>query len=172
MPYRFSQQAEAAIYEWADHVSGCDTGGWSPTVIWDKPGKDRPELPYITLNITNGPIAVDNVDIAYLGLDSYEYTYMKMITLSVNIFDNDKYLYYMNVFLNSFSKDCCYAFLKDSGLAYWYHYGPFNIGRLDDAEFEFRAMADIILAFGHTETVSDIETHKVKINNWNDIDIS
>ena len=170
MVYRFSNQAESAIYNWANHVSSCTISGWNPTIIWDKPGKDRPELPYVTLN--SGPMIRGGVDVKYLELDSYEYTYREEFILSLNVFDDNGHLDYMNVFLNSFNKDCCYKYLRDVGLSYWLHYGPFDLSKLSDSMFKFRSVADIKFSFGHTEIVPDVEIHKVKINDWDDVDAS
>ena len=169
--YRFSVRAELAIYDWISHAMNCDGREWNASVIWDKPGKDRPSKPYITLDITSGPTTVGKVDIKYNGLDAYSYTYRKTITLAINVIAENGYLYHINKILNSFYKECCYVYLKRAGLVYWRHYGPFDSSELLDAEFEFRASADIILAFGHTEIVKSGEIHKVKVNDWPDIEI-
>lgn len=170
--FRFSVQAELAIYDWMVHTMNCDGTDWGATVIWDKPNKTRPQKPYITLNITNGPTSIDTVDIAYVSTDTYAYTYRKIITLTINVFSDNGYLYHINKILNSFTKECCYSHLRDAGLAYWTHSGPSDISELLDSEFEFRATADVVLSFGHTETVTSGEMHKVKINDWSDVDIN
>lgn len=169
--YRISAMAERAIQDWATHAVSCGDGYWGGSVIWDKPSEDRPNKPYITLNFPAGPIPLGGPDKNYHSLDTWAYTYRKAITLSLSVCANNAYMYYMNKILDSFYKECCYKYLRQAGLAYWRHYGPFDLSTLIDAEFEFRVNVDIVFSFGHVEYVKTGEIHKVKINDWLDIEI-
>jgi len=161
MAYRLDQAKEDAIYDWAVASLGSEV-----SIIWDKPNTERPELPYVTLNIIGGPIPLgDRPAREYKELDTWVYYFKKRVTLSIHIFGYSDHLNKMGTLLNSLYLDSKVEILNLAELACWGYDGPMDMSEFIDTEWEFRSYADIFLSYG--TDVDDVcgEIHKIEVNN-------
>jgi len=160
MGYRLDQVKEDAIYDWT--VSSLGAG---VNVIWDKPGEERPEKPYATLNIIGGPSLVgDRAEHKYKTLDTWEYNFVKKFTLSMNIYADNNHLNLMQKIINGTFLETKLQILQLKGLACWGYDGPADLSALIETEWEFRSHIDIFMSYA--ETVADIpgEIQKIELN--------
>lgn len=134
------------------------------TVIWDKPGEDRPLKPYLTLNFSSGPRPIGKPGIKYKSLDTWTYCWRKVITLSVSIVADSNYLNYLTQLLNGLDYEPYYEKLTEVGLASWGYEGPWDVSELIDSKYEFKANADITLSYGEDIDYVPGEIHSVNVN--------
>jgi len=153
--YRLNEAIEKAIYDWAVAASGL-------TVVWDKPGKASPALPYVTLNLM-APRSTGPAEERYNSLDTFEYPMRKAITLSVNVYAENGHLKIMNDIINSLELDTKLVILKAAGIAVWTIGQPIDLSEIMETSAEFRVAVDIVLAY--TEMVTDVvgEIEKVRV---------
>lgn len=159
MAYRLDTIKEDAIYDWA--IASIP----NTTIIWDKPTTDRPELPYVTLNIIGGPIKLDNkTPYRYKELDTWTYYFKKRITLSINIYGYEDHLNKIEELLDSLELDTKIEILNNAGLACWGYDGPRDLSLQRDTEWEFRSQADVFLSYG--KNVDDVpgEVQSIELN--------
>lgn len=160
MPYRLDQVKEDGIYNWISNIVGS-----SIPVIWDKPDAIKPNLPYVTLNIIGGPNKVGNrPNRKYKELDKWNYTFVKRITLSVNIFTYGDNAGLMETILDSLQLPTKLVLLRDVGLAFWGYDGAFEDSTLVDTKWEFRSHADIFLSYGIIKEDEPGEIQKINLN--------
>jgi len=147
--YRLSEAKELAIYTWISTIlSGL-------TVIWDKPNRQRPALPYATLNISSGPRGEGSPDMRYKEPDTFTHTIRKVFTLTVNIYAENAYLSYMESLINSLNLSTTQDALRAAGLAIRSNSDPVDLSRLLDTQYEQRVSADFFLAYaGELDDVS------------------
>jgi len=158
--YRLNEAKELAIDTWISTIlSGL-------TIIWDKPKVNklnviRPSLPYATMNISQGSRSIGKPDQIWKETDIYTQLARKVMTLTVNIYALNAYLYYMEKLINSLSLSSVQTILRVAGMASWGHSGPVDVSQLLDTQFEPRVSADFFLAYA-TETDDEAgEIHKV-----------
>lgn len=158
MPYKISESMEDGIYNFAKSALGQDFN-----VIWSYPTADRPEKPYLMLNILNIQ-KIGERDIKRKTTNTYEYIYRKNLTMSANVYSDSLHLFYLEKFLYSFNLPSKYTILTDVGLAYLRHTGPNDLTGLLEAENEYRSQALIYMSYGHIVEETTIEVQKVKVN--------
>jgi len=167
MAYRLNQEKEDAIYDFIVASLGIHVN-----VIWDKPNAPRPQLPYVTLNISGGPIPIgDKPSIRYKELDTWSYCFRNRITLSINFYGYEYHQYYLQKIQRSLYIDDKIELLNTVGIACWGTDGPRDLSTLIDTEFEFRGQVDIFLAYGEIVDSSPGEVHKIGLNG-EEIDIT
>jgi len=160
MAYRLDQTKEDAIYDFVVASLGIDVA-----VIWDKPNAKRPDLPYVTLNISGGPIAIDDrPSMQYKTLDTWTYGFKKRITLSINFFGYELHQYYLERISQCLYIDDKVELLNVDGLACWGFDGPRDLSSIVDTEFEFRGQLDVFLSYGDTIDSSPGEIKKIGLN--------
>lgn len=162
MAYRLDQAKEDAIYDWAVASLGAGI-----PVIWDKPSTERPELPYVTLNIIGGPIPLgDRPASKYKELDTWTYQFKKRITLSIDFLGYSDHFNKMEILTNSLYLDTKIQILNLAGLACYGFEGPLDISEFVDTEWEFRSHSDVFLSYG--EDIDDIprEIQKIELNGY------
>jgi hypothetical protein len=88
--YRLDEVKEKAIFDFIISASGFG----NDKVIWDKqdvvdPRKAvKPELPYITLNISGGPSLQGTPEMTRVSLDTFEKPFRRAFTVTANVFSN------------------------------------------------------------------------------------
>ncbi len=138
--YRLNEVKELAIYTWVSSILGI-------SAIWDKPDAPRPPLLYATLNISAGPREIGKPDERYKTIDIVNYTFRKVMTLTVNVYADNAHLAYMEKLTNSLALPTVQYALRAAGLAIWGHTDPLDISRLLDTKHEPRATVDVFLAY-------------------------
>ena len=155
MAYRLNESQETAIYTWISTIlSGL-------TIIWDKPNQPRPALPYATMNISQGSRSVGKPDQIWKETDTYTQLARKVMTLTVNIYALNAYLYYMETLINSLSLSSIQTILRVAGMASWGHSDPVDVSQLLDTKFEPRVSVDFFLSYATETDVEAGEIHKV-----------
>jgi len=160
MAYRLDSNLEDAIYDWAVDCLGSEV-----TVIWDKPEDTRPNKPYCTLNISTPPYNIgDRGENWYKSLDTWEYYFTKIFTLSVNIYGDEYVSQLMTNVYNGTFLETKLQTLRAEGMAIHNRIGPNDLSIPLETEFEFRNQLDIMISYG--VLVSDIpgEISKVSVN--------
>jgi len=147
--FRLSEAKELAVYTWVSTILP------GLTVIWDKPNRQRPALPYATLNISSGPRGEGSPDMRYKEQDTFTHTIRKVITLTVNIYAENAYLSYMEELINSLNLSTTQGTLRAAGLAVRSNADPVDLSRLLDTTYEQRVSTDFFLAYaGELDDVS------------------
>jgi len=160
MGYRLNQIYEDAIYDFIVASVGAGV-----SVIWDKQNADKPNLPYITLNIPGGPIPVVNRPTSkYKSLDTWTYGFCSRVTLSINFYGYELHQYYLEKIIQSLYIDDKVDLLNIAGLACWGYDGPRDLSVLIDTEFEYRGQVDVFLSYGKTVDSSPGEVQKIGLN--------
>ncbi len=138
--YRIDESKELVLCNWVSSTLGI-------TTIWDRPGKDRPVLPYATLNFLGGSRSEGSPEEIYKTDDTFTYPARKVITFSVQIFAENGYLEYADDLINSLELPTVQDSLRVAGFAIRGHSDPLDISRLLDTKFEMRVAVDIFLAY-------------------------
>lgn len=161
MTYRLDQVKEDAIYDFIKAVVGSNVN-----VIWDKPGENRPEKPYVTLCIISGPTKIGNrTGMIRKETDTYIRYFQKKITLSVGVFTDSNDGYIINNIQDATLLDDKLTYLRNKGIAIWDIIGPFDISKVIDDDWEYRSHLDIIMSYGENKDDITGEIRKVEINN-------
>lgn len=160
MAYRLDSTKEDGIYDFIKDIVGS-----SVNVIWDKPGEYRPEKPYVTISILNGPTKIgDRAEVRYKETDTWRYYFEKSFTLSIGTYANSNDIDLMNDIDNGLYLETKLDILRNVGLAVWTINGPFDMSTVIDDDWEYRYHLDVVMAYG--EFVDDIpgEIHQVELN--------
>ena len=171
--YRLSKATEKAIFDFVLAASGFDNG----QIIWDKQSVAgsrkavKPDLDYITLNISGGPSLQGTPEVNYKELDTYETTFRRAFTVTINIISNLGWLSDAQKIADSIFLDGKRAILTAANVAVLSAGPVLDISELLDTKFEGRATVDLFMSdcvvreevsgevakVGITGTIGDIE---------------
>ena len=146
-------------------------------VIWDKQSifgatkAKKPELPYITLNVSGGPSSQGTPEVNYKELDTYETTFRRAFTVTVNVYSNLGWLSDAQKIADSIHLDGKRAILTSAGVSVLDAGPVLDISELLDTKFEGRSTVDLFMSdcvvreevigevakVGITGTIGDIE---------------
>lgn len=146
-------------------------------VLWDKQSifgatkAKKPELPYITLSISGGPVSQGTPELSYKELDTYETTFRRAFTVTVNVYSNIGWLSDAQKIADSIFLDGKRGILTAADVAVLSAGPALDISKLLDTKFEGRATVDLFMSdcvvreevvgevakVGITGTIGDIE---------------
>lgn len=147
-------------------------------VLWDKQSifgatkTKKPELPYITLNISGGPVLQGTPEIGYKELDTYNRTFRRAFTVTVNVYSNLGWLSDAQKIADSIYLDSKRGLLTAASVSVLDAGPALDISELLDTKYEGRATVDLFMSdcvvreeivgevetVGITSTVGNIET--------------
>lgn len=155
MSNRLNSTVEAAIQSWIDGATPSNC-----TVVWDKQGRDRPSLPYVTLNVAAGPVLEGTPSLTYDDNDNYLHEFKKRFLLSVNIYARDNHLGLIEDIANSMYFESNKAIFRAAYLQVRTHTDIQDLSQLLDTKYEFRANVDFNCSYGEsvTEEIGYIDT--------------
>lgn len=171
--FRLNEVSENAVKAFVVAASGFPTN----KVIWDKQSifgatkAKKPELPYITLNISGGPSSQGTPEVNYKELDTYETTFRNAFTVTVNVYSNLGWLSDAQKISDSIFLDGKRGILTAAGVSVLSAGPALDISELLDTKYEGRATVDLFMSdcvvreevvgevakVGITGTIGDIE---------------
>lgn len=171
--FRLSEVSEKAIEDFIVASSGFPIN----KVIWDKQSifgatkAKKPSLPYLTLNISGGPSLQGTPELSYKELDTYEKTFRRAFTITINVYSNLGWLSDAQKISDSIHLDSKRIILTTAGVSVLDSGPALDISELLDTKFEGRATVDLFMSdcvvreevigevakVGITGTIGDIE---------------
>lgn len=150
---RLNSAIETAIFNWIDGATST-----AVTTIWDKQSRNRPSLPYITLNISTGPILEGTPHLAYDDTDDYNHQFKKKFTLSVNSYAANNHLGLIEDIGNSMYFESNKVNFRAANLQVRSQSDIRELSELLDTKYEFRAGIDFFCSYGEdvSETIGYI----------------
>jgi hypothetical protein len=129
-------------------------------VIWFNPNAPRPPLPYVMLNLTVLPQAVDRCgEITYNDDGDACRVFRKTATMSVNVYDTNGYNYIntANTIINATQKMKMKSILDPAYVTVLHCKSLVDLSTsLDGTGIEKRAVFDMIISFADMERLNDI----------------
>lgn len=150
---------DAAIQDTIQDFVKTVTGFAGNKVIWAFPNIERPDPPYISLKIA-GPRKDGNAEIRHTGTqDEFRKPFRKLITLSVNVFANDRWLSTIADIVNGTELESGRKILRQGGIAIHTTSDPLDLTGLLNDQFEGRGQVDIFMTYNQdiNETIGQIE---------------
>lgn len=132
-----------ALYNWVVSV----TGGSMPVIYW-QPNSPRPNVPYITLFISQ--VTAVNQDWTDSGTDINGSTNMKgdrQFTLEIQAYGGDPLTLMENI-RTSLQKQSILDTLRTNGIAFYSSLTINDITELVDSQYERRAHLDVLFGIG------------------------
>ena len=166
--HRLDETREKAIFDFT--VASTSIATPSKKVIWnlqDVAGGRKavkPALPYITLNISSGPILAHTPEFKHKETDTFTYSFRYTFTLTVNVFANENWLGLAQEILEGLDLETKKSILREASVAQaGMPSDVVDISALLDTKHEGRAGFDIPL--GYTREVDDApgEIRKVEL---------
>lgn len=165
---RIEKAFEDAIYDYMAAVLDASFGADVIPVIWDKQIADsnnnqspkRPDLPYVTLNISTPPFKEGDSEIKYKEIDTYTLPMRKAFTVTASVYAGAEipggfgYFDVMTAITDGLELESFKSILRKAGLAIRGSENPVELSALLETVFEFRASVDIFLAYA--KPVDDI----------------
>jgi hypothetical protein len=163
---------EKAIYDFIVAVLTATFGADVVKVIWDKQISDsrqnqspkRPDLPFVTLNISTLPFKEGDAEIKYKELDTFSFPMRKAFTLTANAYagpnlgaaPNDDKGYYniIEAIVHALQLESFQQILRKAGISIRGNATPIELSDLLESVFEFRVGVDIFL--GYSKVVDDV----------------
>jgi hypothetical protein len=146
--YRLSEATEKAIFDFIVSASGFSDA----QIIWDKqsivaPRKGvKPTLGYITLNISGGPALQGTPELGYKELDTYNRTFRRAFTVTVNVYSNLGWLSDAQKIADSIYLDSKRGILTAASVSVLDTGPVLDISELLDTKFEGRATVDLFMS--------------------------
>ena len=145
---RIGTAIETCLWTWVDGATST-----AVTTVWDKQSTKRPNLPYVTLNIIDGPRREGTPALAYSDGNDYNIQFKKAFTLSVNVFAQSNHLALMDDICNSMFLESNRAAFRAADVQVREHADVIELSELLDTQFEFRCQCDFFCAY--SEDVTD-----------------
>ena len=161
--YRLDEVKEEAIFDFIVAASGFDEG----QVIWDKqdvagPRKAvKPDLDFITMNISAGPSSQGTPELKYKELDTFELPFRRNFTLTINVISNLGWLSDAQKIADSKDLESKVSILRLAGISVLSAGDVLDISELLDTKHEGRATVDFFLSDCVTREDISGEIHKV-----------
>jgi len=131
-------------------------------VIWENEDGDRPDIPFVSLDIIAGPRSTGPAEERWAAEDTYRYPMRKRATLSVSIFATNA-LVMASTIENALQLPTHQARLRQAGFAVWGNEPPMDITALMDTKHEPRAVIDIFIAWADEATDAPGEIRSVGV---------
>jgi hypothetical protein len=146
--YRLNEATEKAIFDFIVSASGFSNA----QIIWDKQSVAaprngvKPTLSYITLNISGGPSLQGTPELNYKELDTFEKTFRRAFTVTVNVYSNLGWLSDAQKIADSIYLDNKRGILTAASVSVLDTGPVLDISELLDTKYEGRATVDLFMS--------------------------
>lgn len=163
--YRIDEDKEKALIKWVYDATDITTYWARQDVAGSRRGKLQ-DKPFCTLDILSIQ-SIDRADKIYKTTDTWELVTRKILTVTLNIYAQNKHFYYMDNVIDALNKESVLTDLRIAGLSYWSHTSPVDISELIETRHELRVTMDVVFSYAkvYEDEIGEIQTVKLEKTN-------